>query len=151
MERNYIDELRYILQSEIPDEEKKNKILQYHESDIADLLDELTPLERGELYEILGDEDYAEVLLYAEDIGKIVDEMNPEDAADVIETLDADDAIDVLDELDEDQRNEIVALLDEEAREDINQISSYDEDQIGSLMTNNYITIGIWEIGRAHV
>ena len=145
MERNYIDELRYILQSEIPDEEKKNKILQYHESDIADLLDELTPLERGELYEILGDEDYAEVLLYAEDIGKIVDEMNPEDAADIIETLDADDAIDVLDELDEDQRNEIVALLDEEAREDIKQIASYDDEQIGSLMTNNYITIGIWD------
>ncbi len=134
-----------ILASQIPDEEKRKKILQYHESDIADMLDELSPVERGELYEILGDEDYAEVLLYAEDIGQIVDEMNPEDAADVIETLDADDAIDVLEELDDDQRKEIVALLDDEAREDINTIIKYDDDQIGSLMTNNYITIGVWD------
>ena len=55
--------------------------------------------------------------------------------------MDADDAIDVLSELEDDQREEIVSLMDKESREDIKAIASFDEDLIGSRMTNNYITI----------
>ena len=55
--------------------------------------------------------------------------------------MDADDAIDVLEELDDDKKQEIVSLLDKEAREDIKQIASYDEDELGSKMTNNYVVI----------
>ena len=140
-EREYFDDLKKILTLPISDEEKKNRILQYHESDIADLLDELEPEERDELYRILGDDNIADVWSHAENIEELVADVEPEKAADIIESMDADDAIDVLDELDEEQREEIVSLMEDEAKNDIKAITKYDEDMIGSRMTNNYISI----------
>ena len=140
-EREYLEELKNILSLPISDEEKKNKILQYHESDIADLLDELNSDERTELYRLLGNENIADVWSHAEHIEDLVGDMEPEKAADIIEEMDADDAIDVLEELDEEQRQEIVSLMEDEAKEDIKAITKYDEDMIGSRMTNNYISI----------
>ena len=141
MNRNYILEILEILNSSLSSEEKKKQILQYHESDIAEVLDELEEEKRDLLYEILGTESIAEVLLYSEDVNEILEDFEPEEAADIIETLDADDAIDVLEELDEESRNEIVSLLDKEIVEDIEAITKYEDDMIGSKMTNNFITV----------
>ena len=139
---NYSLEIVKILDSELSKDEKKNLLLQYHESDIAEILDILSDEERKVIYEILGDEYFGEVLLYTDDIEEIVDDLEPEVIADIIETMDADDAVDVLDELDKQKRQEVVDLIeDEEVKEDIKTISSYDEDVIGRQMTNNYITI----------
>lgn len=140
-ERNYVEELKKILTSTLSDEEKKAELLQYHENDIADMLDELDDEQRDELHRILGDEIFGEVLLYTENIEEQISSMEPEEAADVIEKMDADDAIDVLEELKEEDRNEIVHLMEPEAQEDIQDILKYDDDQIGSKMTNNYISI----------
>lgn len=142
MEREeLIENIKDILKLEIPEEEKKSKLLQYHENDIADVIDSMSPEERKEVYDILGDEFTGEVLLYSDDINEAIEGLEPEHVADIIETMDADDAIDVLEELDDDQREEIVKLMDNESVEDIKAISKYDEDMIGSRMTNNYITI----------
>lgn len=141
MDKKYFDEIMAILDSNLSSAEKREKILQYHENDIADVMDELDADKRKELFEILGNEALGEVLLYADDIGDVVDDLPPEKAADIIETMDADDAIDVLQELDEESRDEIVSLMEKEAKEDIQAITKYDEDMIGSRMTNNYITI----------
>ena len=142
MEReDIIKELEEILKSNLTDEEKKEKLLQYHESDIADLTDDMDPEERQEVFHILGDESAGEVLLHSEDIGEVVENIKPEKLADIIETMDADDAIDVLEELDEDQRQEVVKLIEPEVREDIKAITKYDDDMIGSMMTNNFVTI----------
>ena len=145
MNRNYIEELKSILASPISNEEKKDLILQYHENDIAQMFDELDEIQKEELYQILGNESIADVILYSDDIGEIVENLSPELAADIIETMDADDAIDILEELDEESRNEIIEHLDEDALEEINLIVSYDEEVIGSKMTNNYITIETWD------
>ena len=55
--------------------------------------------------------------------------------------MDADDAVDVLQEVDDNVREKLVSLLNEEATEDIQLICSYDEDQMGSMMTTNFIQI----------
>ena len=141
MQRDYLDDLKSILNSEISDEEKKTKILQYHESDIADLLNELNEEETEKLYKILGNENIADVWTHADDIEEIIEDIPAEKIADILETMDADDAIDVLEELDDEKREEIVELMEPEAKEDIITISKYDDDQIGSKMTNNYISI----------
>ncbi len=56
--------------------------------------------------------------------------------------MDADDAVDVLEEVDEEIRNQLIELIDEESKEDIKLICSYEEDEIGSKMTTNFIEIG---------
>ncbi len=142
MEREEIlKELEQILNSNISDAEKREKLLQYHESDIADLTDEMEPEEREAVFRILGNESAGDVLLHSDDISEIVESIEPEKLADIIETMDADDAIDVLEELDEEQRKEVVELMEPEAREDIRAIIKYDDDMIGSMMTNNYVVI----------
>ena len=141
MDRNFIEELRTILTSTISNEEKKSQILQYHHSDIADLLDELDEELSEQLFALLGDEEVAEILLYSDDIGDIIEDLKPEQVADLIEEMDVDDAIDVLEELDEEQRDEIISLIDDDFAEEIEQIFSYEEDTLGSKMTTNYIVI----------
>ena len=136
-----IENIKSILKADLSKEEKKSRLLQYHENDIADVIDSMTSEERKEVYDILGDEFTGEVLLYSDDITEAIDGLEPGHVADIIETMDADDAIDVLEELDDDQREEIVKLIDDEVIEDIKAISKYDDDMIGSRMTNNYITI----------
>ena len=82
MEREEIlKELEQILNSNISDAEKRETLLQYHESDIADLLEELEPEERDELYRILGNDNIADVWTHAENIEELVGDIEPEKAA----------------------------------------------------------------------
>ena len=142
VKREYLKEITEILSSERSLKEKRELLLQYHESDIAEVLDELNEEERKEFYSILDAESLGEVLLYSEDIEELVETIEPEILAEIIETMDADDAIDVLEELDEEAREEVVSLIeDEEVLEDIITLSKYSDEVIGSEMTNNYIVI----------
>ena len=141
MPRDYVEELKVIIASENDDDAKKSDILQYHESDIADALEELEKSERLMLYRILGDEIVSEIFAYLENVEEYIEEISSEKAADIIELMDADDAIDILDELDEEDREEIVSLMEPEVVEDIELIEQYSEDEIGSKMTNNFILI----------
>mgnify|MGYP004688082033 FL=1 len=138
---DYEKELTDILRSNAPDDYIREKFEDYHENDIADILEDLTPEERKKLYRILGDELTSEIFAYVEDVGKYIEEMDAEKAADIIESMDADDAVDVLDELDDGKSEEIFQLMNEDAREDVKLIHSYDEDEIGSRMTTNFIEI----------
>ena len=106
------------------------------------MLESLTEEEREKLYRILGVERVSEIFAYLEDdVVKYVEELDPEKAADIIESMDADDAVDILDELEDDKSGEIIKLMDADARQDIDLILSYDDDEIGSRMTTNFVSI----------
>lgn len=141
MIRDYVLELTQIIESNIPESEKKNAILQYHESDIADALVNLTKEQRLKLYHLLDKEIVSEIFAYLDNVAEYVEELDQENAADIIELMDSDDAIDVLEELDEENRKEIVSLMEPESVEDINLIDQFSEEQIGSKMTTNFILI----------
>ena len=142
IKRNYLTEILDILSSDKTNLEKHNLLTQYHESDIAEVLDDLNDDDRKKLYEILDTETLGEVILYSDDIEEIVSDIEPQVLADIIESMDADDAIDVLEELDEESAKAVVELIeDEEKVEDIITLSKYDDNVIGSEMTNNFIVI----------
>ena len=139
-DRNYIEEIKAIVSGNDP-LQKKELLEDYHESDIADVVEELTKEERIELYNILGDKRTALVFSYLENVDEFVSELEVADAADIIEQMDADDAVDVLEELEEEQADKIINLMDEDIIEDITLIQSYEEEEIGSKMTTNFIAI----------
>lgn len=139
--RQYEQELLQIIKSNKPQRVIKEKLQDYHDNDIASVLEFLTPIERKKLYHILGIEAISDVFAYLDDVGTYIEELDLEKAADIIEEMDADDAIDVLDELDDDKREELINLLDDEAKQDIDLIDSYDDDVIGSKMTTNFVVI----------
>lgn len=139
---DFIQEILQIIRSNLPDHELKEKLLEYHDSDIADVLDYLDEDERLRIAKILGVEEVSEVLTYMEDADELLEQISDEKVADIIENLDADDAVDLLQEMEEEDQEKILELIeDEEVKEDIELILSFDETEIGSLMTTNYITV----------
>lgn len=138
---DYVQELVELIRNGEFEKTIAEQIDNYHDNDIASALDELNEFERKRLYQILGVERVSEIFAYLDDVGTYLEELEPEKAADIIENMDADDAVDVLEEVDEETRNQLIELMDEESKEDINLIRSYDEDEIGSIMTTNYIEI----------
>jgi len=141
-EPDYIQELVDLVRSGEHREKLAEELTNYHDNDISNALDRLNGEERKVLYHILGDERVSEIFAYLDDPGKYLGELELEHAADIIENMDADDAVDVLEEVDEEIRKQLIELIDEESKEDIRLICSYEEDEIGSKMTTNFIEIG---------
>ena len=65
-EPTYVEELLTLFRSNLGKEELLEKISDYHESDIADAMEQMTPEERKKLYPLLGEEYIAEILSYTE-------------------------------------------------------------------------------------
>ncbi len=136
-----MEELLELIRSNKSDAEIQQQLGHYHDSDIADVIPLLSETEREHLYQILGKQSTSDVFTYLDHVEDYLDDMDHEKAADLIELMDADDAIDVLQELDIDDQKEIVSLMEGETKEDIQLLASYDEEQVGSKMTTNYITL----------
>ena len=138
---DYVKELVEIINQEERDDQLAEKLSAYHENDIAEAFELLDEKGRRKLYRVLDTEWMSEVFAYLDDVGTYLEELEADDAADIIENMDADDAVDVLQEVDDNVREKLVSLMNEEATEDIELICSYQEDQIGSMMTTNFIEI----------
>ncbi len=113
----------------------------YHDNDISNALAELTKSERLTLYQIIGIERTADVFSYLDDVDAYISEINLNDAAAIIEEMDADDAVDLLEQIDDEYEEKLVNLLSKKTSKDIKMIQAYDDDEIGSKMTTNYIVI----------
>ena len=68
-------------------------------------------------------------------------DKNLQEAAKVLSLMEVDDAVDVLDEGDDATKKQVVDMLPEDAGNDIQMILSYEENEMGSRMTTNYIAI----------
>lgn len=123
----------------------KNKLIEklddYHANDIAQSLEYLTGDERLALYDVLGAEWVSEILAYVEEPKQYIEELGVEKLAEIINEMDSDDAADLLEKVDESVKEKLRPNLDEDVKADIQLINSYDEDEIGSLITTNYICI----------
>ena len=139
---DYAKELVKIVQTTKDREELKKKIAAYHERDIANAIVESDKTVRKCIYDILDIADIAEIFSYIEEEpGKYLEEMPIEQAAKVVSNMDSDDAMDLFEELNEEDKYKLLKRLDKEAKEDVQKLLSYEEDQIGSCMTNNYIVV----------
>ena len=96
---DFIQEIIKIIRSDLPDHEIKEKLLEYHDSDIADVFEYLEENEKLRIARILGVEEVSEVLTYVEDVEEFLEQIPDEKVADIIENLDADDAVDLLQEI----------------------------------------------------
>lgn len=137
----YSDEVLKIFRSNLPKEELIEKISDYHMGDIADAFEKMTSEERKSLYPVLGVEMVAEIFSYIEDSEEYIKEINSDKVANLISEMDSDDAVDILEKLSDADRKRIVALLDNDAKQDVSMILSYEDDEIGSEMTTNYIVV----------
>ena len=137
----YVEELIEIIRAGLSREELVDWLFDYHDNDIADALELLTPEERKRLYSALGAERVAEIFAYLDDDDVYLKKLSLKQQAKVISEMDSDDAVDILEEVDDDTKCKILGMLDKETSEDVQLLLSYDEDEIGSYMTTNFILI----------
>ena len=137
----YVEELIAIIRGNLSREELIDRLFDYHDNDIAEALELLTPEERKRLYSALGAERVAEIFAYLDDGDIYLKELSLKQQAKVISEMDSDDAVDILEEVDDDTKCKILGMLDKGASEDVKLLLSYDEDEIGSYMTTNFILI----------
>ena len=138
---NYAEELLKIIQSPLKNEVLLDRLNDYHERDIADALELLSPQQRKKLYPVLGAERLAEIFSYLETPTQYLSELSINQAAKIVSFMDSDDAVDILEQMEASAKEKIVTLLDAGSSHDIRLILSYDEDEIGSMMTTNFVAI----------
>ena len=139
--RDYRAAILSIIRGDNDDELLRELLEDYHDNDIASVLDELEPEERERLLRALGSDAMSDILPFTDDAAEYIAEMDADDAADVIEQMEIDDAVETLEALDEETRNELLELIEDEVKEEIELIASYDDDEFGSAMTTNFISI----------
>ena len=136
-----VQEILNAIRSDESREKLAETLSGYHDADIAKAFPELSKEERKKLYTALGVERTSEVFAYLEEVEDYFREIGAEKSADILEEMDADDAVDILEQLPEEYRDLIVEKMDEEAKEDIELITSYEDGEVGSMMTTNFIVI----------
>lgn len=105
----HLEELEALISSSLSEKELEDRLSDYHDNDIAEILEKLTPQERLRLYRILGVDRTAEIFAYLDDAGPYMEELSLEKAANVVSHMDSDDAVDVLEDMDESRKAEIDA------------------------------------------
>ncbi|MBR3404039.1 MAG: magnesium transporter, partial [Firmicutes bacterium] len=140
---DYGEEIKAIIRSNASPKIMKAKLEDYHANDIAVILDELTAAQRIKVYRVLDDVMLSDILEYLDedDASRFLGEMDPKRAAAVITEIEPDVAVAILRQIPRERRTLLIDLLDEESRNDVRLIASFDEEEIGSRMTTNYIAI----------
>lgn len=138
---DYRTEIADILRSNLTPRKMQERLLQYHENDIAAALELLKKDERMRLYSILQTDTLASVLEYAGLLEEYMGELSIRKRVEILSRVEPGTAVEYLSQLEKAERNVLIELMDEDVRREITLLSSFDEDEIGSRMTTNYICV----------
>lgn len=138
---DYKNEIAAIAKSNLTPKLMRDRILDYHENDIAAALDLLKREERRKLYSMLDTAVLSNVLEYSESRDIYIGELDIRRRIQVLSQLEITDAVEYLRGLQKSDRNMLIDLMDDTAKREIALLSSFDEDEIGSKMTTNFISI----------
>ncbi len=137
----FAEEIVKIIRSSPSMEEMREQLRDYHDNDIAQSLKFLNRAERNLLYSALDAEWLAEIISYIDEPAEYVDEIGIDKLAAIINEMDADDAVDLWESIDESVKVKLRPMINDQTKTAILLINSYSDDEIGSLITTNYICI----------
>ncbi len=138
---DYKTEIASIVRSNLTPRLMGEQLLTYHEMDIALALELLRKEERLKLYRVLNPEVLAEILAYSDHLTDYLMELSIPKQVAILSELEPVAAADALQKMDKEHRNSLLDLLEEESKGEILMLNSFHEDEIGSQMTTNYISI----------
>lgn len=141
MEPGFAGQIVEIIKSTRSIDEMTEKLKDFHDKDIAQSFKLLNTAERNLLYSALDAEWLADIISYIDNPVQYVEEIGIEKLAAIINEMDADDAVDLWSVIEESVKVKLRPMIDDETKTDIRLINSYEEDEIGSLITTNFICI----------
>ncbi len=121
----------------------RDKIVDLHPADIAEIVSDLDRLESGQFLDALPVEQLADTLEEVEPDyqASLVQAMPDEKVADVLGEMDPDEAADLLAELPRERSEDLLALMEAEDAQDVRKLLAYPEDSAGGIMTTEYAAV----------
>ena len=141
--KDYTSEILGIIRSNASPGVMRNQLEDYHENDLAEVFPDLTIVERRKICRILDTEMLSDIFEHIDEkpAAEYLDEMDVRKAAKILSSMETDAVIDVLKMIPKEKRALLIELTDADTREDIAVIASFDDEEIGSRMTTNFIMI----------
>ena len=139
--QEYAMEVLDLVQNGTQEMSLSDALYEYHQNDIATALSLMDEGERGVLFGAVDDELLAGILEYVENPVVYLDEMDLGRRVKIFERIEPSIAVEYLKELERHERHRHLRLLPKEVKENIFLIASFDEDEIGSRMSDNFITV----------
>lgn len=114
-----------------------------HPADLADIVEELSPEERGAIFETIDSEAAADALSEVEPKmqASILESLETEKAAEIVEEMAPDEAADALAELEEATSEEILEEMDVEPKAEVRELLEFEEDTAGGMMNTQYVAL----------
>lgn len=118
----------------------QERLAKLHPSDIADILEDLTPAEREAVFTSLSEETAAETLEEIEPRlqKELLQGMDSERAAGILEEMDPGAAADVLGELSDEQSEAILEEMEPEERHDVEELLEHSAASAAGRMTTDF-------------
>jgi sporulation protein YlmC with PRC-barrel domain/CBS domain-containing protein len=119
----------------------QDRLASMHPSDIADILEELSPSERDAVFTSLDEELAAEALEEVEPrLQKaLIESLDSERAAGIVEEMDPGAAADLLSELSDERSEAILGEMDPEERQEVKDLLEFPGDWAAGRMTTDYV------------
>ena len=140
---DYAAEITRIVKSPASPNVMRERLEDYHEKDIAEVLPTLTPAERKKLYRILDADMLANILerLESEEAAGFLSEMDLRKGARTIESMESDAAHGDSLRAGPQEKSDLIECMDEASKKELALMQTFDDDEIGSKMTTNYISV----------
>ena len=138
---DYKAEIAEIIRSNLTPKLLKEQLLVYHENDIAAVFDLLKREERYKLYSTLDAETLAGILEYTDDPVRYIGELSLKKRVAVLSQIEVSVSSGYFEQLEKAERDALLDLMQEDVRKEILLFASFHENEIGSKMTTNYISI----------
>ena len=119
------------------------RLAKFHPSDLADILEDLAPVQREAIFNLLDEEVAAEALEEVEPKlqRQLLESLDSERAADIMEEMDPSAAADLLGELRKERSEAILHEMEPEEREEVKELLEFSEHSAAGRMTTNYIAV----------
>ncbi|SHG44012.1 magnesium transporter [Cognatishimia maritima] len=138
---------------EVEDRDKLIELMEpMHAADIADLLEQINPYDRGRLLRLYDLEFDGEILSELDESirEEVMEVLRPETLAEAVRDMESDDVVDLLEDLDETQQEAILDVLEDADRVAVEQALSYPEFSAGRLMQRETVMAPEhWTVGDA--
>lgn len=138
---DYKAQIAGLVRSNLAPKLMHERITDFHENDIAAAMETLRPEERSRLYRVLDAETLAGVLEYSDSLSERIGELSIRKRVEVLSQLEPAKASDYLAGLTKAERGVLMELMDEETRRGITLLNSFDDDEIGSRLTTNFVAV----------
>lgn len=122
----------------------RERLHEFHPYDLAEVFSNLNEEDRQKIYQALSDQEIADIFSYLEEEETVtyLKDLAQNQGASIIDKMEIDDAVDIIKEMDDPtQTKEFLSFLSPETRDEIEYLTKYSEDSVGSIMTTNYIAI----------